>query len=75
MIILKVTKKTGFHPLLRRCIFRKTTGVGQIDSPSRFRVIFKKFLDFRIFYFYNRINDRMKLKANNNILLDFLLHM
>ena len=28
MIILKVTKKPGFHPFFRRCIFRKTTGEG-----------------------------------------------
>ena len=47
MIILKVTKKSGFHPPFRRYVFRKTTGGGQIDPPyptpphphpSRFRV-------------------------------------
>ena len=40
MIILKVAKKTGFHPLFRRYAFRKTTGGVQIDHPprSRFRV-------------------------------------
>ena len=33
-IILKVTKKQGFHPLFRRYIFQKTTGEGQIDPPA-----------------------------------------
>ena len=28
MIILKITKKPGLHPLSRRCIFGKTTGGG-----------------------------------------------
>ena len=35
---IKCHKKLEFHPLCRRYIFRKTTGEGQIDSPSRFRV-------------------------------------
>ena len=30
MIILKVTKKNGFHPLFKRYIFQKTTGGGGI---------------------------------------------
>ena len=33
MIILKVTKKTGFQPLSRKHTFGKATGVGQIDLP------------------------------------------
>ena len=40
MIISKVTKKTGFHPLFTRYIFRKTTegegGVSQIDPLPPF---------------------------------------
>ena len=32
MTILKVTKKTGFHPLFRRYCFRKTRGESQIDQ-------------------------------------------
>ena len=31
-------KKAGFHPLFRRYIFGKTAEVGQIDTPSCFRV-------------------------------------
>ena len=42
MIILKVTKKTEFHPFFSRYIFRKITegGGGQIEPPppSRLRV-------------------------------------
>ena len=34
MMILKVRKNPRFHPLFRRYIFGKTTGVGQIDSPA-----------------------------------------
>ena len=34
MIILKVTKKTGFRPLFRRYIFLKTTWGGQIDTSA-----------------------------------------
>ena len=52
---IKSHKKTGFHPLFRRYIFRKTTGGVQLTplpnpppNPSRFRVkIFKsKMLKF-----------------------------
>ena len=34
MMILKVRKNPRFHPLFRRCIFGKTTGIGQIDPPA-----------------------------------------
>ena len=33
MIILKVTKKSGFHPPFRRYVFRKTTGGGVKLTP------------------------------------------
>ena len=34
LTILKFTKKPGFHPLLRRYIFRKPQVGGQIDPPA-----------------------------------------
>ena len=38
MIILKVTKNPGFHPLFRRYIFWETTMGGNLTPPSRFKV-------------------------------------
>ena len=44
MIILKVTKKVGFHLLSRKHVFRKTAGGCQIDPPSPFLgLIIQKF--------------------------------
>ena len=31
---IKSHKNPGFHPLFRRCIFRKTTRGGRIDLPA-----------------------------------------
>ena len=50
----KSHKKTEFHPLSRRYIFRRTTGGGESNwspSPSRFRVNLSKFWQYTFFLF------------------------
>ena len=63
MIILNVTKKTGFHPLFRRYIFRKTTGGFNLTSSA---VIGLNMFDIRLFF--------IKLKPQN-ILIDLCHHV